>query len=121
MSTVTWGWHLSVNASFCDLDKITDRDTVYNFIKQLVVDIDMEPYGEPDIVYFGVGDKSGFTAQQLISTSNICAHYVDEYKAIFLDVFSCKPFETSVVVELVKQYFNAQQVTTTFNARECEI
>ena len=136
MSTVTWGWHLSVNASFCNLDKITDRDNVYNFIKQLVVDIDMEPYGEPDIVYFGVGDKSGFTSQQLISpqstskqiisrqliyTSNICAHYVDEYKAIFLDVFSCKPFEIDIVVELVKQYFDAQQVTTTFNARECEI
>ena len=119
--TVCWGWHLSVNASHCDLGKITDRENVYKFTKQLVTDIDMEAYGEPDIVYFGNGDKSGLTMTQLILTSNICAHFVDEYKAVFLDVFSCKEYDTDAVVELVKQYFGAQQVTITFNTRECKI
>jgi S-adenosylmethionine/arginine decarboxylase-like enzyme len=119
--TVCWGWHLSVNASYCDLSKITDRDNIYNFIKQLVNDIDMIAYGEPEIVFFGNGDKSGFTSTQLISTSNICAHYVDEYKAVFLDVFSCKDFDQNTVVELVKKYFGSQQVTTNLNTRECQV
>jgi len=114
-----WGWHLSVDASHCNKDLIKCRDTIYRFTKQLVNDIDMEAYGEPEIVFFGNSDKSGFTMQQLISTSNICAHFVDEYKALFLDVFSCKPFETTIVVELVKKYFQAQHVNTTFNTRQC--
>jgi S-adenosylmethionine/arginine decarboxylase-like enzyme len=121
MNVNTWGWHLSVDASYCDLGKITDRQNVHDFTKTLVNDIDMEAYGEPEIVFFGQGDKSGFTMQQLISTSNICAHFVDEYQAVFLDVFSCKPFDVEVVVELVKKYFGAKQVKTSFHTRECFI
>jgi S-adenosylmethionine/arginine decarboxylase-like enzyme len=114
-----WGWHLSVDASNCDLDKMTSRENVYNFTKRLVKDIDMEAYGEPEIVYFGQGDKSGYTMQQLISTSNICAHFVDEYKAIFLDVFSCKPYDEKIVIDLMKEYFSCRDVNTRMITRDC--
>lgn len=121
MADKLWGWHLSVNASFCDKSKITDYDTVYNFTKQLVKDIDMEAYGEPAIVHFGHDDKSGFTMTQLISTSNICAHFANDLNAIFLDCFSCKPFEHQVVIDLIKQYFGAEHVSTHFIERKCVI
>jgi len=58
MEEKLWGWHTSFNVSYCDLDKITDKDNVYNFAKRLVNEIDMVAYGEPEIVYFGNGDKS---------------------------------------------------------------
>ena len=114
-----WGWHLSVDASFCDLNLITNKETVYKFTKQLVKDIDMIAYGEPDIVFFGEGDKSGLTMHQLISTSNICAHFVDEYKSIFLGVFSCKPFEHEVVEQLVVEYFVAKHIKSHYKERVC--
>lgn len=116
-----WGWHSSFNVSQCDLNKITDRDNIYNFNKRLVQDIDMEAYGEPEIVYFGNGDKSGWTLLQMISTSNICGHFVDEYKALFLDVFSCKPFDSEVVVALIKEYFDAQIVEVSSIERKCVV
>jgi S-adenosylmethionine/arginine decarboxylase-like enzyme len=52
----------------------------------------MVPYGEPQVVHFGSGDKSGFTLVQLIETSNITAHFCEETDDMYLDVFSCKPF-----------------------------
>lgn len=116
-----WGWHSSFNVSHCDLNKITDRDNIYNFNKRLVQDIDMEAYGEPEIVYFGNGDKSGWTLFQTISTSNICGHFVDEYKALFLDVFSCKSFDANVVVELLKEYFDAKTIIVNSIERKCII
>lgn len=116
-----WGWHLSVDASYCDLNKIKDGDNIYKFTKHLVKDIDMEAYGEPQIVFFGNGDKSGYTLQQLISTSNICAHFVDEYNSAFFDVFSCKPFEPEIVVNLIKEYFGATHIKTTVNNRVCVV
>jgi S-adenosylmethionine/arginine decarboxylase-like enzyme len=116
---ITWGWHLSVDASFCDKELMTDRENIYNFTKRLVKDIDMEAYGEPEIVYFGNGDKSGYTMQQLISTSNICAHFVDEYSSIFLDVFSCKDFDEIVVMDLMKEYFKSESVICKLNTRTC--
>lgn len=121
MSNKLWGWHLSVDASFCNRDKIADHDTIYNFTKQLVKDIDMVAHGEPEIVHFGDDDKAGYTMTQLIQTSNICAHFANDLNAIFLDVFSCKPFDNQVVVELVKQYFGAEQINTNFIERKCEI
>lgn len=121
MTEKLWGWHTSFNVSFCDLNRISDKNNVYNFIKHLVHDIDMEAYGEPDIVYFGNGDKSGITATQLIQTSNICGHFVDEYKALFLDVFSCKPFDSKVVEALIEEYFDAQVIESNSIERKCVI
>lgn len=45
---------------------------------KLVKDIDMVPYGGPQVVHFGSGNKAGYTLVQLIETSNITAHFVEE-------------------------------------------
>ena len=121
MSTVTWGYHLALDCSGCDHDKITDSTIIYAFAKQLVKDIDMVAYGEPQIIKFGSGDKAGYTLVQLIETSNICAHFVDENDTIYLDVFSCKPYDTSVVIKLVKQYFGAKNIKETYFERQAPL
>jgi S-adenosylmethionine/arginine decarboxylase-like enzyme len=105
-----WGYHAIVDAAGCDHELITSYDNVYNFAKQLVKDIDMVAYGEPQIVNFGSGDKAGFTLVQLIETSNICAHFVNELNEMYLDVFSCKSFDPAVVEQLVIKYFGAKSV-----------
>jgi S-adenosylmethionine/arginine decarboxylase-like enzyme len=112
-----WGWHLSVDASQCNLAKITDGENIRNFSNQLVKDIDMVAYGEPQIINFGSGDKQGYTLVQLIETSNICAHFANELNAIFLDVFSCKEFDKETVKRLVVEYFDAGELQTYYNER----
>jgi S-adenosylmethionine/arginine decarboxylase-like enzyme len=113
-----WGYHLIFDASGCDHDAITSYENVHNFAKQLVNDIDMVAYGEPQIVDFGSGNKAGFTLVQLIETSNICAHFVNEHDHMYLDVFSCKPFEPNVVVGLVEKYFNCKKYNIAFLERQ---
>lgn len=113
-----WGYHLMLDCSFCNEYSIRDRDTVYNFAKELVKNIDMVAYGEPQIVDFGSGNKAGFTLVQLIETSNICAHFVNEENAIYLDVFSCKPFDNDVVIATVKKYFDAIKVRMNYITRQ---
>lgn len=100
-----WGHHLVINGAGCNPEAIKDYDNIYNFTKELVEKIDMVAYGEPHIVKFGHGDKAGYTLVQLIETSNICAHFVDETNEVYLDVFSCKLFEPEIVIDLVRQYF----------------
>jgi len=113
-----WGYHLILDCAGCDQYAIRDRDVIYKFAKQLVKDIDMIAYGEPQIVNFGTGDKAGYTLVQLIETSNICAHFTNEDNAIYLDVFSCKPYDENIVINLVKEYFDAVQVRRTFITRQ---
>lgn len=113
-----WGYHLSLNCYECDGEAIKNYNTVYDFTKELVEAIDMVAYGEPQIVHFGEGDKEGFTMVQLIETSNICAHFVNESNAVYLDVFSCKNFDPQDVEQVVRKYFVAPQILARFIERE---
>ena len=113
-----WGYHAILDAAGCDLDKMTSYENVYNFAKQLVKDIDMIAYGEPQIVNFGSGNKAGYTLVQLIETSNICAHFANENQEIYLDVFSCKSFDERIVEDLVVQYFGAKSLRRAFIKRQ---
>lgn len=116
--TTYWGHHLVINAGGCDPKAISSYDVIHDFTKRLVKDIDMVAYGEPQIVMFGSGDKAGYTLVQLIETSNICAHFVEQYNEVYLDVFSCKPFDSQVVVDLVTEYFGSDKVETFYMDRK---
>jgi S-adenosylmethionine decarboxylase len=121
MTEKYWGYHAIMDAAGCDHEKITSYENIYNFAKQLVKDIDMVAYGEPQIVNFGSGDKAGYTLVQLIETSNICAHFVNENDTMYLDVFSCKTFDERVVEDLLVQYFGAKTIRRAFIKRQATL
>jgi S-adenosylmethionine/arginine decarboxylase-like enzyme len=100
-----WGFHLMLNVGKCRPDTIRCAQNIERFTKQLVKDIDMKAFGEPQIVMFGEGDKKGYTLVQLIETSNICAHFCEESNDFYLDVFSCKPFDNNDVKACVHKFF----------------
>jgi S-adenosylmethionine/arginine decarboxylase-like enzyme len=100
-----WGYHLVLNARKCIPISIRKAENIRAFTKKLVKDIDMVPYGEPQIVMFGTGNKKGYTLVQLIETSNICAHFVEETNDMYLDVFSCKTFDPYIVKKAVEEHF----------------
>jgi S-adenosylmethionine/arginine decarboxylase-like enzyme len=117
MANGFWGWHLSLDCGGCDVEAMTDARTIYDFNQELVEKIDMVAYGEPRIVNFGSGNKMGYTLDQLIETSNICAHFANDERAIYLDVFSCKPFDPEVVKALMVAYFGAQGINELYRTR----
>jgi S-adenosylmethionine/arginine decarboxylase-like enzyme len=104
-----WGFHLAVDALGPKLDSIASAETITAWVKDLVKRIDMIAYGEPNVVRFGTGNKAGITCVQLIETSNICVHFVEDDGAgntsFYLDVFSCKPFDNDVVLQCCEDYF----------------
>lgn len=100
-----WGYHLILNARNCRPAPIRSAESIAMFSKHLVTKINMVPYGEPQVVLFGTGNKKGYTLVQLIETSNICAHFVEENNSMYLDVFSCKPFDAKDVKEVLHLYF----------------
>ena len=116
-----WGYHMILDASRCSAYKIRCAPTIAFFAKTLVHEIDMTPYGEPQIVHFGIGNKSGYTLVQLIETSNICAHFVEDTDDMYLDVFSCKPFSPSTVESVVKRYFEPQHINKSFLSRQAGV
>ena len=119
MSSSKWGYHLTLDCMEGDKEKIGDRHNIRQFIKQLVKDIDMIPYGEPWIKRFATHDpiKGGYSLCQMIQTSNITGHFVDQNGNFYIDVFSCKPFDCSTVVQLVDTYFKPVEIKQHFAYR----
>ena len=113
-----WGYHLALNLGRCVPHTIRNALHIERFTNRLVEDIDMVAYGTPQIVMFGTGNKKGYTLVQLIETSNICAHFVEETNDMYLDVFSCKPFNPDTVLKVVKDFFGPAAIDGQFFERD---
>jgi S-adenosylmethionine decarboxylase len=116
----SWGIHSIHNIFKACPDKIRCATTIYNFNKALVKKIDMKAFGEPQIVHFGTGNKAGFTLSQLIETSNITAHFVEETNDFYLDVFSCKDFQAKDVESVINEYFQPEHISTQVVIRQAK-
>jgi S-adenosylmethionine/arginine decarboxylase-like enzyme len=114
-----WGYHLMLDCSGCV--HIDSRDNIYKFVKDLIKEIDMVAHGEPVIEYLLPGDpKQGYSLMQLITTSNICGHFMELDGTAYFDVFSCKKFEISVAENVVKKYFNPKKIKVNFLTRHAD-
>jgi S-adenosylmethionine/arginine decarboxylase-like enzyme len=113
-----WGYHLIVDARDCDPVAMRSKETIRAFVKELVSAIDMVAFGRPQIVMFGTGNKKGYTLVQLIETSDITAHFVEETNDIYLDVFSCKDFKIGDAMAVFNKYFSPGSVKKRFLTRK---
>jgi len=118
---MSWGYHLMLDCSKCLSAPIRCSFNINTFAKTLVKRIDMVPYGEPQVVRFGSGDKAGYTLVQLIETSNITAHFCEETNDMYLDVFSCKPFNPTDVEAVVNDYFKPLHRNRMFVTRQAPL
>lgn len=85
-----------------------DAAAIKQFVLRLCEKIGVRRYGETQVVHFGDEPRvEGFSVMQLIETSLISAHFADASRAIYLDVFSCAPYEPETVAAYAKEYFKA--------------
>lgn len=115
-----WGYHLVVNAGDCDPAALRSKSVIAAFAKQLVKEIGMVAYGPPRVVMFGEGGRRGYTLVQLISTSNIMAHFVEETNDIYLDIFSCKKFDDKVALRLFRETFAPKTMEINLLSRQAK-
>jgi S-adenosylmethionine decarboxylase len=116
-----WGYHLMLDCSGCDIDKISSRENIHKFITDLVNRIDMTAHGEPIIEHLLPGDpKQGYSLMQLITTSNICAHFMELDGTAYFDVFSCKTFDIETAKMVVEEYFQPKKMRVNYITRHAD-
>jgi S-adenosylmethionine decarboxylase len=103
-----WGISSCINLYDCDLALMQNADAIRDFVVLLCERIKMHRYGEAQVVFFGDEPRvQGFSMTQLIETSLISAHFADASRAIYLDVFSCAPYDPEDTAEFAAEYFKA--------------
>ncbi|HXD08870.1 MAG TPA: S-adenosylmethionine decarboxylase [Anaerolineales bacterium] len=103
-----WGVSSSIDLYECDLALMQNADVIREFVKILCDRINMRRYGETQVVFFGDEPRvQGFSMTQLIETSLISAHFADASRTIYLDVFSCAPYDSEDAAKFAAEYFKA--------------
>lgn len=119
-STEYWGISSAIDLYECDLSLMQDADAIREFVKILCDDqIKMKRYGDTQVIFFGDEPRvQGFSMTQLIETSLVSAHFADASCAIYLDVFSCAPYDPEAVAKFAQEYFKAARYNVNVTYRK---
>ncbi len=114
-----WGFWAGIDLHSCDANLVKDENAIKDFVKKLCEKIDMKRFGKTIVVDFGEDPRvSGFSMTQLIETSLISAHFVNQTNNIFLDIFSCKFYNPLEAAEFAKKFFGAEDYKLNYIIRK---
>ena len=117
--TQAWGLSACIDLYDCDLGRMRDAEAIREFARLLCERIKMKRYGETQVVHFGDDPRvNGFSMTQLIETSLVSAHFAEASRAIYLDVFSCAPYDPNDAAEFALQYFKGRRYNLTVVERK---
>ena len=116
----TYGKELILDLKDCD-PRTFNRGSITNFFNRLCDLIDME---KGDLYFWddvGVPPEEcqtdphtkGTSAVQFIITSSIVIHTLDLLGTVYLNLFSCKDFDTNEAVECIEKWFHGDAVQWT--------
>ncbi len=112
-----WGMLTSVDVHECNPETIRDADAIKRYVVELCEMIEMKRFGDTVVVNFGEDERvAGYSMTQLIETSLISGHFANQTNRVFMDIFSCKPYDPKVVVEFTTKFFGGKDynVNTVF-------
>ena len=102
-----FGPHLMLDLAECDQKKINDLDFIFNFLNTLPDKIGMTKITQPYVFpYSGlVPEDKGITGYVIIAESHLSIHTFVEKGYAFIDLFSCKSFDTDMAKNFIIQAF----------------
>ena len=113
-----WGIATSIDIYECNPQTIRDADKIRQFVADLCELIKMRRFGDTRIVHFGEDERvAGYSMVQLIETSLISAHFANQTNTVYLDVFSCKPYEPEAAADFAQAFFDGAYRLTNVTLR----
>ncbi len=114
MSEDIFGWELLLDLHGCDAEKIGSREWIARFAAEVCECLQMKRFGDPFIEHFGHEkiETAGFSLVQLIETSSVVAHFSEYKRTAYLDIFSCKQFDSDAVTRFSQEFFGAALVSS---------
>lgn len=107
-----YGYELIIDLHNCKVE-LFNRDNIESFFDEVCKQTNMQKcelfwwddLETPDEEKQTDPKTKGTSAVQFILTSNITIHTLDELGKVFINFFSCKEFDRSVVLKLAVKYF----------------
>ena len=116
-----YGIELILDLHGCDTSKFT-RKSISQYFEELCILIDMQreelhfwdDIGVPDEEKQTSPHTQGTSAVQFILTSSIVIHTLDQLKAVYINIFSCKFYDPKVAEKFSVEWFSAKDHSARF-------
>ena len=123
--TKPYGYELILDLHGCDASTF-NRESLDEYFEKLCKAIGMvkcERYWWDDVGVAGDEKQTsphtkGTSAVQFILTSTIVIHTLDDLKAVYANIFSCKPYDREVAEKITKEWFGAVEGQSHFLERK---
>ncbi len=114
-----FGYELIIDLKGCDKEVITSKVKLKKYVDDLCRLIKMKKYGKILLPYFGekAAYTKGYSLVQLIETSSITGHFSDFWETAYINIFSCKAYDSDLAKKFTKKYFLAKRMKTRFIRR----
>lgn len=112
-NTNGFGPHLTLDLKKCDPEKLRDFDLVFDVLNKLPEEIGMTKITQPYVFKYAglVPEDKGITGFVVIAESHISIHTFEQKDYVFIDLFSCKPFNYKKAEEYLIQAFGSKEAT----------
>jgi len=108
----TYGTELMLDLYGCDQKTIRSRKKLSDFIDNLCSLIKMKKCRKPSILHFGLKQPhtTGYSLVQFIESSSITGHFSELWNSAYINIFSCKQFDTEKAANFAKKFFGAKRM-----------
>lgn len=106
------GKELILDLINCDIEIIQSREKILEYLSKICNLIKVKKYGEPIIERFGKKTSwgEGYSFFQFIEESSISGHFLENQKLAFINIFSCKNFNSKIAIAFTKKFFIAKKI-----------
>jgi S-adenosylmethionine decarboxylase len=105
-----YGPHLMLDLGECNPAILNDLDACFTLLNELPEHIGMTKITQPYVFrYCGpVPEDDGITGVTIIAESHISLHTYPKKGFVFVDLFSCKPFDVKKATDYIVRFFESE-------------
>lgn len=110
---IGFGPHLMVDGYNASYEKLASIEAVTNFLETLPEKIGMTKIMPPYVFKYDGGEKPedwGISGFVIIAESHISIHTFPEKNYFSIDIFSCKEFNIDEAIQIIKSYFETEDL-----------
>ncbi|KAF0133428.1 MAG: S-adenosylmethionine decarboxylase [Candidatus Saganbacteria bacterium] len=117
-----FGPHLMFDLYGCNKEKLSDMDLIFDTLDKFPTRMGMNKIMPPYVFKYtgSVPEDWGISGVVLIAESHITIHTFPDKDHAFIDIFSCKDFNTDFATSYMINLFEAKEHEVSLSARGAE-
>lgn len=113
MPVGSYGLEVVLDLYECDPKVIRSGKKLAEYVTRLCKLLKMKKYGKTLLPHFGYNEAhtAGYSMLQFIETSSITGHFSDLWNSAYINIFSCRDFDTKKAIKFTTDFFGAKRAT----------